>query len=129
MATIIGGIGTSHVPTIAVTYDKGRHTEPAWAPLFEGYKPVAKWLEEQKPDVLLVFYNDHANSFFFDFYPTFALGAGPCMLIERQQHAGVLPRWRRRALQHLSAKYNVIGFPCGNTGMQCGAWVRKELRI
>jgi Catalytic LigB subunit of aromatic ring-opening dioxygenase len=74
MATIIGGIGTSHVPTIAVTYDKGRHTEPAWAPLFEGYKPVAKWLEERKPDVLLFFYNDHANSFFFDFYPTFALG-------------------------------------------------------
>lgn len=74
MATIIGGIGTSHVPTIAVTYDKGRHTEPAWAPLFDGYKPVAKWLAEQKPDVLLVFYNDHANSFFFDFYPTFALG-------------------------------------------------------
>ena len=76
MATIIGGIGTSHVPTIGVTYDKGRHTEPAWAPLFEGYKPVAKWLAEQKPDVLLFFYNDHANSIFFDFYPTFALGLG-----------------------------------------------------
>jgi hypothetical protein len=75
-ATIIGGIGTSHVPTIGVTYDKGRHTEPAWAPLFEGYKPVARWLAEQKPDVLLFFYNDHANSIFFDFYPTFALGLG-----------------------------------------------------
>jgi hypothetical protein len=62
------------VPTIAVTYDKGRHTEPAWAPLFEGYTPVAQWLAQHKPDVLLVFYNDHANSFFFDHYPTFALG-------------------------------------------------------
>ncbi len=29
MASIIGGIGTSHVPTIAVTYDKGRQAEPA----------------------------------------------------------------------------------------------------
>ena len=42
MATIIGGIGTSHVPTIAVAYDKGRQNEPAWAPLFDGYKPVAE---------------------------------------------------------------------------------------
>ena len=74
MATIIGGIGTSHVPTIGVTYDKGRQNEPAWAPLFEGYRPVAQWLAEQKPDVLVFFYNDHANSIFFDFYPTFAIG-------------------------------------------------------
>lgn len=74
MAVIIGGIGTSHVPTIAVAYDKGRQHEPAWAPLFEGYEPVARWLLENKPDVLVFFYNDHANSFFFDLYPTFALG-------------------------------------------------------
>jgi hypothetical protein len=77
MASIIGGIGTSHVPTIGVTYDKGRQNEPAWAPLFEGYKPVAQWLAKQRPDVLLFFYNDHANSFFFDLYPTFALGISP----------------------------------------------------
>jgi hypothetical protein len=77
LATIIGGIGTSHVPTIGVTYDKGRQNEPAWAPLFDGYKPVARWLAERKPDVLLFFYNDHANSIFFDFYPTFALGVSP----------------------------------------------------
>ncbi|HSI59341.1 MAG TPA: gallate dioxygenase [Ideonella sp.] len=77
MARIIGGIGTSHVPTIGITYDKGRQHEPAWAPLFEGYQPVAKWLAAQRPDVLLFFYNDHANSIFFDFYPTFALGVSP----------------------------------------------------
>jgi hypothetical protein len=77
LARIIGGIGTSHVPTIGTTFDKGRHREPAWAPLFEGYKPVARWIEEQKPDVLLFFYNDHANSFFFDLYPTFAIGVSP----------------------------------------------------
>ena len=76
MARIIGGIGTSHVPTIGVAYDKGRQDDPAWAPLFEGYKPVAAWLAEQKPDVLVFFYNDHATSFFFDLYPTFALGVG-----------------------------------------------------
>lgn len=77
MATIIGGIGTSHVPTIGLAYDKKRQNDPAWAPLFEGYKPVAKWLEEKKPDVLVFFYNDHANSFFFDCYPTFSIGVSP----------------------------------------------------
>lgn len=77
MARIIGGIGTSHVPTIGLAYDKGRQNDPAWAPLFEGYKPVADWLANRKPDVLLMFYNDHANSFFFDCYPTFALGVSP----------------------------------------------------
>jgi len=76
MARIIGGIGTSHVPTIGVAYDKGRQEDPAWAPLFEGYKPVARWLAEKQPDVLLFFYNDHATTLFFDLYPTFALGVG-----------------------------------------------------
>jgi hypothetical protein len=76
MARIVGGIGTSHVPTIGVAYDKGRQEDPVWAPLFAGYKPVAQWLQSLKADVLLFFYNDHATTMFFDLYPTFALGVG-----------------------------------------------------
>lgn len=76
MAKIIGAIGTSHVPTIGLAYDKGKQNDPAWAPLFEGYKPVASWLKEKKVDVLVFFYNDHCTTFFFDMYPTFALGVG-----------------------------------------------------
>ena len=74
MARIIGGIGTSHVPTIAMAYDRGKRDDPDWAPLFKGYEPVTRWLAERKPDVLVFFYNDHATTFFFDHYPTFALG-------------------------------------------------------
>jgi protocatechuate 4,5-dioxygenase beta chain len=74
MATIIGGIGTSHVPTIGMAFDRGKQSDPDWIPLFEGYKPVASWLAEHKPDVLLFCFNDHATTFFFDHYPTFALG-------------------------------------------------------
>lgn len=74
MARIIGGIGTSHVPSIGAAYDAKRQNDPAWAPLFEGYVAVAEWLKQTAPDVLVMFYNDHANSFFFDCYPTFALG-------------------------------------------------------
>src|ERR1041385_9561489 len=74
MARIIGGIGTSHVPAIAMAFDKGRQNAPDWKPLFQGYEAVAKWLAEKKPDVLFFCFNDHATTFFFDQYPTFALG-------------------------------------------------------
>ena len=74
MARIIGGIGTSHVPTIGMAFDRKKSDDPDWAPLFRGYVPVAQWLAEKRPDVLVYFYNDHANAFFFDHYPTFALG-------------------------------------------------------
>lgn len=76
MARIIGGIGTSHVPTIAMAYDKKKEGEPAWAPMFAGYKPAAAWLAEKQPDVCIIFFNDHSTSFFFDLYPTFAVGLG-----------------------------------------------------
>jgi len=74
MATIIGGIGTSHVPTIGLAFDRGKQADPDWAPLFAGYEPVARWLAARQPDVLLFCFNDHATTFFFDRYPTFALG-------------------------------------------------------
>jgi gallate dioxygenase len=77
MAKIIGGIGASHVPTIGVAYDKNKQDAPAWAPLFKGFEPAFDWLAEKKPDVLIFFYNDHLNAFFYDLYPTFAIGVAP----------------------------------------------------
>ena len=75
MAQIIGGIGTSHVPSIGKAFDMGQQEDPDWKPLFEAYRPVEKWLKDQKPDVAIVVYNDHGSSMFFDKYPTFAIGA------------------------------------------------------
>ena len=43
---------------------------------FEAYEPIRAWLEEKKPDVLFVIFNDHVTSFFFDHYSQFALGIG-----------------------------------------------------
>src|SRR3954447_13354847 len=74
MARIIGGIGTSHVPTIAMAFDKGKQNDPPGQPPSRGYEPVAKWLAEKKPDVLFFCFNDHATTFFFDHYPTSARG-------------------------------------------------------
>ncbi len=76
MAKIIGGIGSSHAPSIAHAYDRKLHNDPEWKPLFDGYVPAKHWLAEAKPDVIVVFYNDHVNRFFFDCYPTFAIGVG-----------------------------------------------------
>jgi hypothetical protein len=76
MARIIGGIGSSHAPSIAHAYDHAKQQDPLWAPLFAGYAPAKAWLAAQKPDLVIVLYNDHMNRFFFDAYPTFALGVG-----------------------------------------------------
>jgi len=76
MATIVGGIATSHTPTIGFALDAKKQNDPVWAPIFAGYEPVRAWLAERKPDVLVMIYNDHITSFFFDHYSQFALGVG-----------------------------------------------------
>ena len=76
MARIVGGIGSSHTPTIGFALDTSKQADPVWAPIFEGYKPVQRWLAEKRPDVLFFIYNDHVTSFFFDHYSHFALGVG-----------------------------------------------------
>jgi gallate dioxygenase len=76
MATIVGGIATSHTPTIGFALDAKKQDDPVWTPIFAGYEPVKRWLAEKKPDVLFFIYNDHITSFFFDHYSHFALGVG-----------------------------------------------------
>jgi gallate dioxygenase len=76
MATIIGAIGTSHTPTIGFAKRRGLENDPVWEPIFEAYEPIRAWLNDKKPDVLLIIYNDHITSFFFDHYSPFALGVG-----------------------------------------------------
>lgn len=75
MARIVAGIGSSHVPSIGPAYDMKRFEEPDWKPLFDGYKPVKRWLAEiARPDTVVFVYNDHGSDFALDRVPTFALG-------------------------------------------------------
>ena len=74
MGRIVGGIGTSHVPSVGVAYDKKQMQTPAWKPLWDGTEPARQWLARIKPDVAIVVYNDHVAEFTFERYPTFALG-------------------------------------------------------
>lgn len=76
MARIVGGIAASHTPTIGFAYDRFGRDHPAWGPIFEQFAPLAAWLADKRPDVLLLIYNDHVTSFFFDHYSAFALGIG-----------------------------------------------------
>ncbi len=77
MAKLIGGIGTSHIPAIGGAIHKGLQQDPYWKPFFDGFPPVREWLGKVKPDVVVLFYNDHGLNFFLDKMPTFAVGAAP----------------------------------------------------
>jgi protocatechuate 4,5-dioxygenase beta chain len=75
MARIIGGITTSHVPAIGGAIHRKQQDDPYWKPFFDGFVPVRRWLGETRPDVAVIFYNDHGLNFFLDKMPTFAVGA------------------------------------------------------
>src|SRR5947207_1029173 len=94
MARIVGGIGCSHAPSLAHSYDGGLQNDPMWAPLFQGYAPAKEWLNKLHPDLMVVVYNDHMNRFFFDAYPTFALGVS-------ETHAQADEGWGKRDLPDL----------------------------
>jgi protocatechuate 4,5-dioxygenase beta chain len=75
MARIVGAITTSHVPAIGGAIARGLQQEPYWKPFFDGFQAVHRWLQKIRPDVVVVFYNDHGLNFFLDKMPTFAVGA------------------------------------------------------
>ena len=74
MARIIGGIACSHTPTIGFAVDRDKQDDPVWKPIFENFQPIRDWLDQKKPDVLFMIFNDHVTSFFFDHYSAFSLG-------------------------------------------------------
>jgi hypothetical protein len=76
MAQIIGALASSHTPTIGFAFDRDKRDDPAWAPIFEHFEPLRQWLADKKPDVLVIIFNDHVTSFFFDHYSAFTLGIG-----------------------------------------------------
>lgn len=75
MAQIIGGLGTSHIPAIGGAIHKQLQQEPYWKPFFDGFPPIRDWLGRVRPEVAVIFYNDHGLNFFLDKMPTFAVGA------------------------------------------------------
>lgn len=74
MARITAGVATSHVPAIGAAVDNGKTQEPYWQRVFEGYEFSRRWIAAEKPDAVILVYNDHATAFSLDCIPTFAIG-------------------------------------------------------
>ena len=76
MAKVTAGIVTSHVPAIGAAIDNGQTGTDYWKTLFIGFEFSKKWIREEKPDVVILVYNDHASAFDMKIIPTFAIGCG-----------------------------------------------------
>lgn len=63
MAKIIGGIGTSHIPTIGRVIDHDEMYGEYWEPFVKGIQPAREWMKKNNPDVCIVVYNDHGSNF------------------------------------------------------------------
>jgi protocatechuate 4,5-dioxygenase beta chain len=74
VAEIFGALFTSHVPAIGAAIDLGKTEQPYWQPLFKGYEFAKQWIQQVRPDVVILVYNDHASAFSVEIIPTFALG-------------------------------------------------------
>ena len=70
MAAIVAGFGMPHNPgSPALVARDGPQCETA-----RYYAEMAKHIEAAAPDVLIMFTDDHFNTFFLDNFPTFAIG-------------------------------------------------------
>ncbi len=74
MARITAGVATSHVPAIGAALDNGKAGDDYWKPVFAGYEASKAWIAAEKPDVIILVYNDHASAFSLELIPTFAIG-------------------------------------------------------
>lgn len=67
--------------------------------------------------------------YFFGKDPTFAIGAAiPFGLNSRQMSAWMFEGNGLKLMREFYDQYNMVNFPCGNTGAQMGGWFRKELK-
>jgi TRAP-type mannitol/chloroaromatic compound transport system substrate-binding protein len=70
-----------------------------------------------------------APYYFFGKDETFAIGGAiPFGLNSRQMSAWTFEGNGLKLMREFYANYNMISFPCGNTGAQMGGWMRKEIK-
>ena len=74
MARITAGVASSHIPALGVASDLGKTGEEYWSKAFVGYDWTRTWEAAERPDVVILVYNDHATAFDMKIIPTFAIG-------------------------------------------------------
>ena len=78
MATLVGGITTSHVPAIGRAIARDLQARPVLEALLRRLSAGARLARPRSsPTSRCVLYNDHGLNFFLDKMPTFAVGAAP----------------------------------------------------
>ncbi len=70
-----------------------------------------------------------APYYFYEKDVTFAIGGAiPFGLNSRQMSAWTFEGNGLKLMREFYALYDIVNFPCGNTGAQMGGWMRKEIR-
>ena len=70
-----------------------------------------------------------APYYFFDKDETFAIGGAiPFGLNSRQMSAWTFEGNGLKLMREFYAQFDIVHFPCGNTGAQMGGWMRREIR-
>ena len=73
MEKVTAGVGCSHVPAIGVAMDTGNTGDDYWKPCFAGFEKSRQWMKNEKPEVVLLVYNDQCTEFDAYCIPKFAL--------------------------------------------------------
>ncbi len=74
MARLTAGVGSSHIPALGAAIDLGKTGEDYWKGAFAGFDWTRAWEAAEKPDVVILVFNDHASAFDMKIIPTFAIG-------------------------------------------------------
>jgi hypothetical protein len=85
MAEVVCAFGVPHTPAFPALAQR----EGPDGPVARLYGAVRAALEAVQPDVLLVYDSDHVNTFFFNNWPTFAIGVRPAIAGPNDDNSGL----------------------------------------
>ena len=99
MAKIVGVYAVPHTPSFVQEVKRdGERSQTA-----QFFAKIRGHLDQARPDVILSVSNDHFNTFFFDRWPTFAIGIAPRTSGPNDQ-TPAMPHYKLQ-LEHLGARH------------------------
>ncbi len=108
MAEIVCTVGVPHTPHYPSLVEReGPQCEVARL-----YRAVREHLEAVAPEVIVIFDSDHLNTFFFNNWPTFAVGTAPKIIAPNDDNSA-LPKRTLRGHEELGAQIYRDGIGSG----------------
>ena len=102
MAQLVAGIGVPHSPHYPAQIARDGPEETARL-----YREVASHLDAARADAIIVFANDHFNTFFLDNFPTFAIGVADTSFGPNDQTK--MPSYQLRVQSSLAGHIRNVG--------------------